>query len=408
MQTFSNDGVSAIASPTEKVEGTREAWHAAFPAFTQGFLTWLSAKPYAGQPASTHAPVWYLATSLATIAAGIATFVLGGSLDSWTLRIVGIALTTAGLRKLQVVVFHHCSHGTVFVGRRGNAVLGEAISAVVLIKSFAAYRRDHIRHHSSKHLLTADDETVQFLVSFARLEPGLTRRQLWRRMVVNFANPLFHLRWLTDRMISCFVVDGGPWRIVRVAYWLALLSVVTWAGAWHGFVLGWLVPLTVCYNVSATLRLAAEHRWPTDDALRSRAGDFVCETTVAVFLGAPLPRVTGWRRLYAVPLWLVCMVGHLLARLLVLVGDTPCHDYHHRRPSSRDWANAIFARQADLERGCPGYPQNYAEVWGLFRAIDEGFARLSTIDAGALALEARQLPVLWSRSRRKQVPCSTI
>lgn len=408
MHALSNNNAGDVVSPPAIVEDARASWFETFPAFTQGFLTWLSAKPHVGQPPSTHSPTGYLAASAGTIAAGLAMFFLGASLDSWALRIIAIALVTSGLRKLQVVVFHHCSHGTVFRSRLANTVLGESISAIVLIKSFAAYRRDHIRHHSSKHLLTDADETVQFLVYFARLEPGLTRRQLWRRMLLNFANPLFHLRWLSDRVVSCFLVDGGPWRIARVAYWLVLLSVVTWAGAWRGFALAWVLPLTVCYNVSATLRLAAEHRWPTNAAVRSRARDFVCETTVAVFLGAPLPRVTGWRRLYALPVWALRMVGHLLARVLVLVGDTPCHDYHHRRPSSREWPNAIFARQADLERGCPGYPQNYGEVWGLFRAIDEGFARLSTVDPRTLALESRRLPALSSRSRRKEVPCSTI
>jgi len=319
-----------------------------------------------------------------------------------------MAFTTAGLRKLQVVVFHHCSHGTVLADRGSNEVLGELISAFLLIKSFAAYKRDHIRHHSCKDLLSAKDETVQFLVSFASLEPGLTKRQLWRRLLLNFINPLFHLRWLAERIISCFLCEGGRWRSVRILYWVTLLSSVTYMELWSGFLLGWIMPLTVLYNVSATLRLAAEHRWPTNSSLRSRAGDFICETTVAVFLGTPVPRITNWRGLYAILVWVLHMLGHLLARVLVLVGDTPCHDYHHRRPSSRGWSNAIFARQADLESGCPGYPHNYAEVWGLIRAIDESFARLSKVDGASLGLKPRRLPSLWARASRTSVPCSTI
>src|SRR3546814_18853120 len=68
---------------------------------------------------------------------------------------------------------------------------------------------------------------------------------------------------------------------------------------------------------------------------------------------------------------------HLFSRLFVLVGDAPCHDYHHRRPGSRKWPSYIHERQADLLRGCPDYPVNYIETWGLFRAIDENLASLS-------------------------------
>jgi fatty acid desaturase len=193
------------------IEDTRASWLETFPAFSQRFLTWLSAKPHAGQQPSTHSAVWYLATCIVTIALGLSLF----ALDAWPVRVLAIAITTSALRRLQVVAFHHCSHGTVFRSRLANAVLGESISAVVLIKSFAAYRRDHIRHHNSKHLLTADDETVQFLVAFAGLEPGLTRRELWRRLLLNFVTPLFHLRWLGDRVISCFFSEGGRWRIAR-------------------------------------------------------------------------------------------------------------------------------------------------------------------------------------------------
>jgi hypothetical protein len=60
----------------------------------------------------------------------------------------------------------------------------------------------------------------------------------------------------------------------------------------------------------------------------------------------------------------------------VLVGDTPVHDYHHRFPVSSNWVNAIFARQQDLENGCPGWQEDYQEVWGLFSAIDLTFDSL--------------------------------
>ena len=67
----------------------------------------------------------------------------------------------------------------------------------------------------------------------------------------------------------------------------------------------------------------------------------------------------------------------LFVRVFVLVGDAPCHDFHHRRPATKAWTSYIHARQKDVDAGCPGYPLNYGESWGLFRAIDENLATLS-------------------------------
>jgi hypothetical protein len=61
---------------------------------------------------------------------------------------------------------------------------------------------------------------------------------------------------------------------------------------------------------------------------------------------------------------------HLFVRLFVLVGDAPCHDFHHRKPASRKWTSYIHARQGDLEAGSPGYPAGYFESWGLIAAVD--------------------------------------
>jgi hypothetical protein len=82
--------------------------------------------------------------------------------------------------------------------------------------------------------------------------------------------------------------------------------------------------------------------------------------------------------MYQLVRWLVRMVSlHLFARLFVLVGDTPCHDYHHRHPSSKEWTSYTHARHHDAKLGCPGYPITYSECWGLFNAIDANLQSIS-------------------------------
>jgi len=76
------------------------------------------------------------------------------------------------------------------------------------------------------------------------------------------------------------------------------------------------------------------------------------------------------------------MSGHFACRWLVLVGDTPCHDYHHDHPQSMDWPNEIELRQRDSDRRMKqGLPAR-TELWGLFATIDRQFHRLATFEHG--------------------------
>lgn len=62
--------------------------------------------------------------------------------------------------------------------------------------------------------------------------------------------------------------------------------------------------------------------------------------------------------------------------MLVIVGDLPNHDYHHRYPSTADWTVAAYARQHDVDTGPEGPP--YHEVWGMGAAIDTLFRSWQT------------------------------
>jgi hypothetical protein len=75
----------------------------------------------------------------------------------------------------------------------------------------------------------------------------------------------------------------------------------------------------------------------------------------------------------------------LLVRTLVLVGDAPCHDYHHRRPASPRWTSYIQARQFDSDTNASGFQTPYQETWGLFRALDENLASLARTPRDMLA-----------------------
>ncbi|WP_147446532.1 hypothetical protein [Corallococcus sp. CA047B] len=363
-------GLMEVAQPipSQDAVDVRGALHQALPGFIQPVITLISGKPYQGERPRKWTAGGHVLQAWLLLLTGI--FLSAVSLRAgayWAIPI-GWAMTLSCVRKLQVVIMHHCSHRNVFKDGRWDSVLGTTISIVLVVKAFWQYRKDHALHHSNERLLTASDETIQFLTGYSNLAAGLPKRDLWRRLLIGLLSPFFHLRWLLDRLSSCFCSKYTLHNLIAFTFWGLVLWGVGHAGLWLEFVVAYVIPATLLYNISATLRLAAEHRFPDDATLMlTRDKRFVCRTTVAVFLASPPPAQGSW---VAWLRWSGEMAAHLLARVCVLVGDTPCHDFHHRHPNSHDWVDYIHARDADAALGAPGFPEPYLEEWGLIRAID--------------------------------------
>jgi hypothetical protein len=292
-----------------------------------------------------------------------------------------LILSASGMGKLQAVVFHHCSHGTVFRKRETNRLVGETISILLLMKHFDVYQHEHMLHHSPNKLLTHEDEFTQFVMNLAGLRPGLAKSVLWRRVLISFVSPFFHLRFLLARVSSCLLSHSTGHNLIGWAAWSGVFHLAWLMDAWVELTIAWLLPVTVLLQIGTALRTLCEHRFPEQEVIDARGKTFVCLATAGVFPGAPVPEqpATSLGGLFAWGGWWTSMLTvHLFSRVFVLVGDAPCHDFHHRRPASRKWTDYIHARQKDVDGGCPNFPLGYIETWGLFEAIDENLASLST------------------------------
>jgi hypothetical protein len=353
----------------------------------QPFLTWLTARPAPGELPKSHTASWHVVTSFALLFFGLALSLLALKLGTW-LNAAWLAalppcmiVTASGMGKLQAVVFHHCSHGTVFRKWETNRSMGETISILLLMKHFDVYQHEHMLHHSPNKLLTHEDEFTQFIMNLAGLQPGVPKPVLWRHVLVSFVSPVFHLRFLLARVSSCLLTHSATHNLLAWAFWGGLLYATWQADWWTELAIVWLFPVVVLLQVGTALRTLCEHRFPEHEVIEARGKKFICLATAGVFPGAPVPAQSadtlgglvawgGW--------WASMLTVHLFSRVFVLVGDAPCHDFHHRRPASRRWTDYIHARQKDLDSGCPNYPLGYIETWGLFEAIDENLDSLST------------------------------
>jgi hypothetical protein len=304
----------------------------------------------------------------------------------WAALPLGWLLTVHAARKLQVFILHQASHQTFAPNRpRLNRFVGEAISIGLQIQAFECYRREHIRDHHSRNHMSPDDPTVAFLFDELGLRPGMPHRQAWRQLGACLLSPVFHLRLLAQRVAS----NLGPGvtlrhRLLSAGYLAAVGGLVTCAGLWPVFLIAAVAPLTLLYNVISTLRLCTEHRFPAPNLADRYSRDALASFTSAIFLGdpAPGPDLGSVRRAVAWAWWLARLLFvHVPGRLLVVPGDTPCHDLHHRRPSMANWADYLFERQRDVENLRPEDWPPYTETWGsVFDAINEVFLSLERAD----------------------------
>jgi fatty acid desaturase len=358
---------------------------ARLPAWLQPFLTWLTAKPAPGEVPAGRSAESFVAGALGWILAGCALSLCPflwpeATLAIWALLPIGLTATCCGLGLFQVVVFHHCSHGTVFSTRERNRQVGRLISALLLFKRFDDYQREHMLHHSPRKLLTEEDEFADFVLGMCSLEPDMPKAELWRRVTTNLVSPAFHARFLQRRLRASLVTGDRAHDWVGRIAWAGAFGAAAASGMLLEFAIVWVLPVTVLLQIATVLRILCEHRFPEPEVMAVRDREFVCHATAGVFPGSAPPELSAAtpEGLLQWSLWWVeLLTVQLFVRLFVLVGDAPCHDFHHRKPATRRWADYIHARQADLDAGSPGFPTGYFETWGLFRAIDQNLETLS-------------------------------
>ena len=182
-----------------------------------------------------------------------------------------------------------------------------------------------------------------------------------RRLLAALVSPRVHVTHVVWRFRSHLVASRPALRLAAALYLTVVVGALLWVGSWRALVFGWFVPLFPLYEMSKTLRLCVEHDWPASGEQPLTHG--------SSWVVPPDSDRTAFRHLLAWTGWAAAMTGHAACRFLVLVGDTPCHDYHHDHPQSYDWPNELTARQRNLElRRTLGLAEP-SEVWGLCNAI---------------------------------------
>lgn len=388
----SNSASSEV--PADSIDGLDRprVGMARLPATLQPILTRLTGCPLPAEAPTSLKPWHFLLTGLASVFTGL--------VSAWLLWSVGgpvIAglpvcwiFTVYGARLLRNVVLHMCSHTAFTRNRNLDQLIGRAVAVAFVTEEFDGYKRAHIGHHHSSAHQTNSDPTVVFLLQEIGLRPGMPVPEMWRRLWLVLLSPRYHFRFLAARIASHFTGTSLWYRCV-VGAWLIVLVTVTYAvGNVNATVAAVVIPLVPVYQVCSGLRLASKHIFPRR-LPSSRSRQTVGMFTLGIFLGERCPDagLQGMKFVYHwFAWWLRMLFYHLPCRLMVMVGDGPAHDMHHRHPCHRDWPNYIYAREADIANASEA-DGPYREVWGLHAAIGACLQSLSDAEPSDYPLPTR-------------------
>ncbi|MET7311754.1 fatty acid desaturase [Streptomyces sp. NPDC005571] len=361
-----------------------------FPGWTQHLWTWQTGKALPGQqPLIRHTWASYLAVTLTVFFAGlgVSTAALAVMFPYWYGALVaGWFLTVCGARMMVLVIAHQALHRRFSGSARTDGFWGEAVTVLSVFHTFREFKEEHFdNHHRREIFATEADPPVQFLLNLG-FRPGVSRTAQWRRAWTVFLSPAFYWQGFASRVGSN--LRHGTWRRLGFAVWAGWwLSLPLWLpnGALV-LVLGFVLPVIVFAQLSALLDRLGEHEWLTPRNPEYGHRYYTVANTSARFCGSPVParsvplaaQTLAWLR------WIpLTLFYHLPCRLLVVVGDLPSHDYHHRYPSTTEWTTAAYARQGDIDTGPAG--PDYQEVWGMGAAIDRVFRSWEGESTGASA-----------------------
>jgi len=357
-----------------------------FPNYLQPILTWVTGKPLEDeQPIIKLTPWLYLIFAIIAVAfPGIMTMYLLDLGGIWLCFVPLLwIIQVGGARTIQVTILHHCVHYNFSANKTIDRWIAEIASTILVIQDFSGYQFDHVSIHHSKKLATIEDPDLRFLITLGFL-PSMSKKDLWINLYKTILSPRFHFLFFRARISANYKSSKGYRRMMFWVYLATLIIVIYWFSSPSGlikFTFGWFIPLTIIYHIAALLQFVCEHKWLNVSDKKGRLK--LARLTSGRFMGEAIPisSVDKTKQLYKWIKWGAKMLFiHIPFRIFVMVGDLPAHDWHHRHPKDHDWTIASYARQQDLNLGCPGWPEIYSEVWGLSNAIESVFNVLSSLD----------------------------
>lgn len=295
----------------------------------------------------------------------------GGAFYAWkrdelsTMAFVPLAMclmfVIAALQHRLSGLGHEASHYSLFRNRWANELVSDFLLMFPMLAMTQQFRATHLDHHRFVNDPERDPD-VQRLNQPFPLHWPMAKASFWLRFVVGALWPPYLLGYLYGQAKNANVSTGAKMnnvyspragRLMRLGYWVVLLTAVSVTGTRPIFLLFWLLPLVTFYPFLMQLREIAHHSNAPDD------GD-----------------LTNSRLFRVHPLWSACVFPYGQAFHIThhLFGMLP----HYRMEE----AHAILMR-------CPSYREQIVICHGYF------FRRPGTV--GPTVLDVLAAPAMVQR-----------
>lgn len=190
----------------------------------------------------------------AVIAAAIAASEYSRSVAVYVIAIAIIAGRMHGLG----VLMHEAAHFRFFRNRKLNDWVGDLFGAWPLLATVASYRGNHLAHHQNTN--TADDP--DWIVKLGTVAFTFPQR-VWTG-VRHLAGYLIAVQTFRDiaqmlPRVSRNDHSSRNYKLLRLGYYAAIVSLVVYLGLFAKFAVYWLVPYFTLLFLFQHVRSVAEH-----------------------------------------------------------------------------------------------------------------------------------------------------
>ncbi len=353
-----------------------------FPSITQPFWTWLTGKPALDEAIGTWSgPLSFALMALVRFCSGIVVVIIGmrsqGNFCGLVV-LMGWVLSVGGARMMISTVAHQCIHSRFSGWRWVDEMTAQFFSILTVTQSAEQYRTEHFLLHHRHDVFTTQADPATHMLIQAGLTPGTEVKRLWRRLFLSMLSPLFHMKWLYERARGNAMTGNLPRRVLFGSYVLGWIWLIEGAAVitWIEWLIAFALPVLLFYHNSVLLEFISEHAWFDERRHLEDPRHIHATHSWGRFCGRQVPvKQSHW--LHHCFRWLVWSAEHafyhLPVRLVVLPGDLPQHDFHHRHPGTYKWPQAAFAREADRHVTETSNWPDYQEFWGLHNAIAHVF-----------------------------------
>jgi len=343
------------------------------------FWVFLSGKEIFGRRRAWEPRNWhYLMAGIVWLVAGVAGVVWAlqsGSLAGIPVYVASMILIVGGARYFVATNIHMMAHHLMFSKAATNHWWGEIFSTIFLIQGIDRYRSDHLAHHGKIFATLQDGDAVMVLrLGFA---PGKTRRELWMNLIRLCFSPSFHFKFIVGRLKENLVLCPR-YRALMTLGWFAILGLIGYAFGFAILFHAYLLPIFLLIQIPALIQLLCEHIYISADLSAYERHKLLSNGR---YCGVPLPQWSGSHVRYAADLlaWtLRIALVELPARITIFQGSLPEHDWHHRHPGSRQWANGRMLREEELRAEIVSRGETeFLEVWGSVEVVDRVLRSIS-------------------------------